>query len=171
MPASHLTRSKADAHEALYPKLDALTRQVEALSLRHPTAPVSPALRATAETLLYTMQPFLPVRRSLPPAAADLAGLATQLIQARAALDVFESANSAWHPDLKCRVWSLSGDPVPVRRLRPESNVLIKSAKEKRYFTGIREKLLRRIDAKAEEAYEQGYEDARLNKPMRESRL
>jgi hypothetical protein len=167
-----ITRSAADRHEALYPRLATLTAQAEAMAIKRPDAAVAATLATTAETLLYQTQAFLPGRKGgLPAAAADMAGLATQLGQALAALDVYEAANTAWHPELKCRVWIVTGNPLPVRRLRPETNLRFKSEKEKRYSAFIKEDLIRRMIAKSETAYEQGYDDAKQNKPMRESRL
>ncbi|RYE08102.1 MAG: hypothetical protein EOP22_14960 [Hyphomicrobiales bacterium] len=173
MPEKHLTRTRADQHEALYPRLEAMAAQAEAMAARRPGAAVPPGVRVTAETLLYDAQRFLPQRpaRGLVVAAREMAGLATQLGQARAALDVFEAAHTAWHPELKCRVWITAGDPLPVRRLRPETSARFKSEKEKRRSTYLREEVIRRMIAKSEMAYEQGYEDAKLDKPMRPSRL
>ena len=97
-----LTHERAAAHETLFIKLDALTRQAEAVALRRPDAAVPAETRAAAEALLYDAGKMLgehlhsahPGRRNkphrgLPAAAETFAGLATQLGQALAGLDAF----------------------------------------------------------------------------------
>lgn len=166
-----LTRVLADRHEALYPRVERLARQVEGAAARRPGAGVPAATRAVAETLLYDLAPFHPGRQGLVAGAPDMGGLATQLGQALAALDVFETSCSAWHPELRCRVWNVDGPPLPVRRLRPQSSVTIRSEKEQRHSSKVREGLIRRMIAKSEQAYEEGYRDANLGVPMRASKL
>ena len=113
-----LTRTKTEAHEALYPELERLTRQLEAMAARRAGAPVPPATAAIAADLLFDTQRFMGTRRGLPEVAADVGGLATQLGRALAQLDAFEAAHTAWQPDLKCFAWLLR-EPLPVKRLRP----------------------------------------------------
>lgn len=153
-----LTRQKAAAHEALYPELERLTRQLEAMAVRKPGALVPPATAAIAADLLFEAQRFAGVRRGLPEVAADVGGLATQLGRALAQLDAFEAANSAWDPRLKCFAWSLR-DPLPVKRLRQQSDSM-KTAKEQRESDGRRAKIVKLFMARVETAYEQGYRHA-----------
>ncbi|MEO7223780.1 MAG: hypothetical protein ABIY37_15025 [Devosia sp.] len=164
MTSNPLTRQKAEAHEALYPALERLTRQLEATAARNPSAPVPPAARAIAADLLFEAQAFgwnRPgrTRRDLPEPAADAGGLATQLGQALALLDTFEAAHSAFHPEHKCFAWLLA-DPLPVKRLRPQSAAIIRTAKETRDTDHMRQKILARFDEKYEEGYDKGYADA-----------
>jgi hypothetical protein len=155
-----LTRQKAEAHEALYPGLERLTRQLEAMAARNPSASVPPAARAIAADLLFDAQRFSAgVRRGLPEVADDLGGLVTQLGRALAQLDAFEAAHSAWNPDLKGFVWLLR-DPLPVKRLRQETAAVIKSAKDKRQSDFYRSEVLRLMNAKVADSYDQGYADA-----------
>ena len=160
MTKTPLTRQKAEAHEALYPGLARLTRQLEAMAARNPSASVPPASRAIAADLLFEAQRFSGgVRRGLPEVAADIGGLVTQLGRALAQLDAFEAAHSAWSPDLKCFVWLLR-DPLPVKRLRQETAAVIKSAKDKRQSAFYRTELVRLMNAKVSESYDEGYRDA-----------
>ena len=155
-----LTRQKAEAHEALYPELARLTRQLEAMAARNPSASVPPAARAIAADLLFDAQRFSAgIRRGLPEIAEDIGGLVTQLGRALAQLDAFEAAHSAWNPDLKGFVWLLR-DPLPVKRLRQETAAVIKSAKDQRESDHRRREVRRLIEAKASDSYDQGYADA-----------
>ena len=162
-----LTRQKAEAHEALYPELARLTRQLEAMAARNPSASVPPAARAIAADLLFEAQAFgwnrpNRTRRDLPEPAADVGGLATQLGQALALLDAFEAAHSAFHAEHKCFVWLLA-DPLPVKRLRPQSAAIIKTARRKRDMDHIREKILGRLDERYDEGYQAGLRDASVS--------
>ena len=119
-----LTRRKADAHEALFLRLSALTRQVEAMAARRPTAPVPEGLASLAEGALYEARQFAErrQRRDLPVAAPHCGALAAQLGTALAGLVAFEARNSRWDGVLQAQLWQLKGEkvPVPVRRLRPK---------------------------------------------------
>jgi hypothetical protein len=159
-----LTRQKAEAHEALYPALERLTRQLEAMAARNPAASVPPATRAVAADLLFEAQEFgwnrpSRTRRDLPEPAANVAGLALQLGQALALLDAFETAHSAWHPDHKCFAWLLV-DPLPVKRLRQQSAAVIKTAQQHRDADRMRKKIIARFDEKYDEGYREGYRAA-----------
>ena len=156
MPA--LNRTKTEAHEKLYPELERLTRQVEAMTKRNPAAPVPPATSAIAADLLFEAQRFSGGRRGLPEIAADVGGLATQLGRALARLDAFEAAYAAWDPRLNCFVWALR-DPLPVRRLRQQSATM-QTAQEERDGEAIRAKFMKRFTARIETAYEDGYRHA-----------
>lgn len=172
MTSSRFTRRKADRHEALYVRFARLAKQIEAIALRHPDLPVPEATRIIAEALFYDLGAFLPAQRSgLRPVPPAMAGLASELSQALAALDVFEAANSQWHPEHKARIWCVDGDPYLVRRLKPNVSVRIRDSRQEAYSSRIREQLIHRMIAKQEEAYEAGYADAQAGNPMRESRL
>ena len=161
--APTLTRHKTAAHEKLYPELERLTLQMEAMCKRNPAAPVPAAAAGIAADLLFEAQRFAGVRRGLPEVAADVGGLATQLGRALAQLDAFESAHAAWHPELKCFVWSLR-DPLPVRRLRQQSSAM-KTAREQREDEGMRAKVSKLFTARIERAYDEGYEHASEGRP------
>ena len=164
-----LTRDRAAAHETLFTKLEALTRQAEAVALRRPDAAVPAETRAAAEALLYDAGKMLgehvhnahPGRRKrphrgLPAAAETFAGLATQLGQALAGLDAFEAAHIVWNVDLKCFAWQLGPDEVmPVRRLRPE----LLRAPEKDRHSKSADHIRQKIVARFRERYEEGFED------------
>jgi hypothetical protein len=144
-----LTKTKAEAHEALYPALARLVAQLEAMAIRKPAAPVPAATRAIAQDLLFEAQAFTwnpphRARRPLPEPAADVGGLATQLGQALALLDAFEAAHSVWNADLRCFVWLLA-EPVPIKRLRPQASVR-KAARSSRAVEELRRKIAERIE-------------------------
>ncbi len=168
MREQRLTRDRAAAHEALFPKLEKLTRQAEAIALRRPEAPVPAETRAAAEALLFDARKMLgqQIRAAHPgrrkpgrdfPAASDtFAGLSTQLGQALAGLDAFEAAHTSWNVDLKCVAWQLGGDDtMPVKRLRPELLRAPEADRHDRTSEHIRQK----ITARFRERYEEGYED------------
>lgn len=157
----HLTRQRAERHEALYPQLQRLTAQVTQLAARRSSAPVPDATRDIARDLLFEAQSFAGARRprGLPEPAADLGGLATQLGRALSELDAFEAANSAWHAELRCFAWQFT-DPLPVRRLRPETAAIIKTNAQKRTADEMRRKIVARFDEKYEEGYEAGFRAA-----------
>ena len=170
MPEPVLTRARAAAHETLFTKLDALTRQAEAIAARRPAAAVPAETRAAAEALLYDAQLVLklshPKRRrlwgrGLPAAAGTFAGLATQLGQALAGLDAFEAAHSRWNTDLKCFAWQLDGEPLPVRRLRPELLLAAGSERESREADMMRRKIVARFEERYDEGFEAGLKAAR----------
>lgn len=139
-----LTRTKTEAHEALYPELERLTRQLEAMAARRTGAPVPPATAAIAADLLFDTQRFMGTRRGLPEVAADVGGLATQLGRALAQLDAFEAAHTAWQPDLKCFAWLLR-DPLPVKRLRQQTDIPPKTPQSSRAVEALRRKIAERI--------------------------
>ena len=174
MREQHLTRDRAEAHETLFTKLEALTRQAEAIALRRPDAPVPPETRAAAEALLFDarkmlgqkIRPAHPGRRKpgrdFPAAAETFAGLSTQLGQALAGLDAFEAAHTVWNVDLKCFAWQLNGDDaLPVRRLRPELLRAPDADRDDKNADYMRQAIVARIRARYEEGYEAGLEAAR----------
>jgi hypothetical protein len=167
-----LTRQKAQAHEALYPRVEKLTRQIEAIAARRPSAPVPPAARAIADALLFDAQAFATAARALPALAPDVAGLATQLGQALAALDAFEAAHAGWQADLNCFAWRLaSGATLPVQRLRPHVVETGRNRQLQREGARMRRELIRRIDAKFYDGYDQGYRDAQNGVPHQDANL
>lgn len=64
----HTTRLMAERHEALWLSLAALHKDAVALGAKKPTAPVSDALRISAEGLLSDCARSGPVRPAVPPA-------------------------------------------------------------------------------------------------------
>ena len=159
-----LTKTKAEAHEALYPALARLTAQLEAMAIRKPAAPVPAATRAIAEDLLFEAQAFGWARagrtpRGLPEPATDIAGLATQLGQALAILEAFELAHASWNADLNAFAWHVEGTSMPLKRLRQMPAAPKQSPKDERRKINYRKEVLRRFDIKIEEAYERGLRD------------
>lgn len=125
MPAPHAlsvtTHVLAARHEAVYLRLSALRRDIGAIAAKRPTAPVSEAVRVVAAGLIRDCAGFGRQRgEKLPEVATDLAGLAVQLGQAQARLDVFENQHAFWDTRLKARAWRVRPDPIPVMRLQPE---------------------------------------------------
>jgi hypothetical protein len=158
-----IDKALAAAHEALYLKLGRLTRQVETLAARKPDAALPAEMRTLAETLLRQARQFPPrgtLERGSIVKAGDLAGLATELGQGLAKLDLFEAAHSVWSVEHNCFVWKLRQDVVaPVARLRPKAVGFAKSAEEQRLDEHIKRELIRRINAKVSDAYEAGFAD------------
>jgi hypothetical protein len=165
MSTTHTTtKTKAQCHEALYPRLAALGRQIAAIAARRPAAIVPEGVRILAEGLLFDIRPFLAARprRDLPVAAPDYGALATQLGQALAALDVFEARHTSWHAALKCFVWRVrSEEPLPVGRLRPQT-VQQAPSRDKSEADKKHRKVMLRIQEKWDEAYERGKRDGAL---------
>jgi hypothetical protein len=164
-----IDKGKATAHEALYLRLDRLVRQVEALAARKPDAAVPAATQRLAAVLMSEVGRFhleATLDRGSNPGAKDLAGLATELGQALARLDLFETAHSVWSVEHNCFVWQLRRDELaPVARLRQKATGFAKSAKEKKEGQRIRRELYRLMDAKVSTAYEQGYADCQNGLP------
>jgi hypothetical protein len=126
-PLGEGTTSKAQAerHEALWLSLAALHKNTIALGAKKPNAPVSDALRISAEGLLADCAAFTRQRKErLPVAAPDLAGLAAQLGQALAALESWESRHTTWDERFNCRIWSLHTGYLPIMRLKPPAAAL-----------------------------------------------
>lgn len=156
-----VTAQTAAQHEALYLRLVALARQVEAVAKKRPEGAVSQTMRTLAEALFFDAQRFIGRRRALPFVAPDLAGLASQLGQALAGLEAFEAQHSFWDNAAKCFVWALPEETVlPVRRLKPKA--LTRPEQETAELKRIREKLPKMIKAKWAESYERGLRDGAL---------
>ena len=161
-----VTRVRAEAHEALVLKLDALLTELRPLAVRHHASPVPAALGTLVEGLLFDARPFAPRqhREALPVAAPDYGGLVIQLGQALAVLDAFEVRHAVWSPQHAAYVWRLGrGDPAPVARLRPR--LTRPPEADRRAGDRMRDAVVRRIDAKVEEAYERGLEEGRRGTP------
>jgi hypothetical protein len=161
-----VTPLQAERHEALVVRLEAVLRELRPLAARHPDVAVDAPLRTLAETLLFEMRRALPRqdREPFPQVAETFAALVVQLGQALAALEVFEVRHSLWSPPHQAYVWRLGrGRSQPVARLRPR--LAQQAEAERRDSDRMRREIVRRIEAKADAAYEQGYADAQNGKP------
>jgi hypothetical protein len=119
------TRAQAERHEALWLSLAALHKDTVALGAKKPNAPVSDAMRISAEGLLSDCAAFTRQRgERLPVAAPDLAGLAAQLGQALAALESWDSCHTSWDTRFSCRIWNLHRGYLPIMRLKPPAAAL-----------------------------------------------
>ena len=119
------TKVQAERHEALWLSLAALHKDTVALGAKKPNAPVSDAMRISAEGLLSDCAAFTRRRgERLPVAAPDLAGLAAQLGQALAALEGWESRHTGWDTRFNCRIWTLHSGYLPIMRLKPPAAAL-----------------------------------------------
>lgn len=145
-----VTHALAARHEALWLRLTALHGQIAPIAARRPLGLVSPHSLTIAEGLLREALPFLGTGERLPVAAADHGGLVTQLGQALAQLEHWESRNARWRPDLNAYVWLVAGDEIlPVRRLRPKLVMPIAERvdpKREAYIADLRIKLAKRIE-------------------------
>ena len=149
------TKSQAERHEALWLNLAALHKDVVALGAKKPDAPVSEALRISAEGLLSDCAAFTRKRgERLAVAAPDLSGLAAQLGQALAALESWESRHTTWDERFNCRIWSLHTGYLPIMRLRPPAAALSFKRNDP---ADMRNKLGRLIDGRQRMAYEEGF--------------
>lgn len=159
MPHEITTQAMAERHEALWISLSALHKDVIALGAKRPQALVSEPVRITAEGLLSDCAPFIRRRgERLPVAAPDLAGLAVQLGQARAALDAWEDLHTVMDARFNCKMWYLGGNDVPVMRLKPPTAVLRKPNKD---YAGMRDKLGHLIQVRMRGEFKRGYEAGR----------
>ena len=88
------TPARAARHATLVTRLTALLRQVELVAKSRPGEALSPAVLRLAEDLLFAAREFRPrgERRGLPAVAPDQAGLAVQLGQALAMLEMWAHA-------------------------------------------------------------------------------
>ena len=90
MPRENIA-GRVARHEALHAKLETLLTQVAAVAKSKPGEAVAPIVLALAGDLLFEAREFRPrgERRGLPGVAPDHAGLAVQLGQALAMLDIW----------------------------------------------------------------------------------
>lgn len=116
-----LNARQAQAHEALLVRICALHDQLKPLAAKHPEGSVSPFVTRLAAEMLGAVAWFAGEKRAGGVPAADLAGLAVQLSEARAKLEHFEAQHSAWHKDQNAHVWLLRNGTVPIKRLRPHT--------------------------------------------------
>ena len=121
----YTTKAQAERHEALWLNLSALHKDTIALGTKKPNADVSDAMRISAEGLLSDCATVTRQRgERLPVAAPDLLGLATQLGQALAALESWESHHTSWDTRFNCRTWNLNTGYLPIMRLKPPAAAL-----------------------------------------------
>ena len=85
------TPARAARHKTLATRLAALLKQVEAVAKSRPAETASPPVLRLAEDLLFEAREFRPrgERRGLPAVAPDQAGLAAELGQALAMLEMW----------------------------------------------------------------------------------
>ena len=151
----HISPRDAEAHEALVTRVLRLLKQAEAVAVRRPQEPVSPAVARLAADLLYDVGAFIPGSAGLPHAAPDYVGLAAQLGQALAGLEAFEARHTVWDGRLKAFAWQLAAGRVqPVARLRQPVAPL---SAEARQTHDLRRRLARRLAAKMDEKYALGF--------------
>lgn len=119
--APKTSRRMAERHEILFPKLQALTRQVEAMARRKPEQAVPEKLRTEAEALLFDAELFRQkMRGSAPPVAAPrMDGLAAQLAGAMTVLLGFEARYTQWDARFNEPVWKVPDVIMKIRRLAP----------------------------------------------------
>ena len=152
----NISAARAERHEALVLKLEALLHELRPLALRQPAAAVPEDLRALAEGLLYDAIAFAPrkERKLFPVAAPELGALALQLSQVLASLEAYEVRHTLWSREHGAYVWRLSrGDLTPVARLRPQ---LLQPAARSADADRYRDKVIGLIKARIAEAYEEG---------------
>ena len=149
----------AARHEGVFVRLAALAKQVEAGAKKRPEGAVSPAMRVTAEDVLFECREFIRTmrRRELPVAAPTLEGLSVQLGQAMAGLVLYETEHTQWDPARKAFVWVVEGEVRLVKRLKAQ--VLALPGDDKRKNDAMRDKVRKRIDEKLTEAYLRGMRD------------
>lgn len=153
------TKAQAERHEALWLSLAALHKDTIALGAKKPTAPVSDALRISAEGLLSDCAAFIRQRgERLPVAAPDLAGLAAQLGQALAALESWESHHTGWDERFNCRIWTLHTGYLPIMRLKPPAAAL---KAQRTDMDALRVKLADRFDGLRLRDFYNGFEAGR----------
>ncbi|MBJ3785934.1 hypothetical protein [Devosia sediminis] len=149
------TKIQAERHETLWLSLAALHKDTIALGAKKPNAPVSEALRISAEGLLSDCAAFTRRRNErLPVAAPDLAGLAAQLGQALAALEGWEAHHTTWDTRFNCRIWNLHTGYLPIMRLHPPAAALKFQRDDP---DAIRHKLVRMMESRQRQAYEEGF--------------
>jgi hypothetical protein len=161
MTEPHLTAARAERHEALVLKLEALLHELRPLALRQPAAAVPEDLRALAEGLLYDAATFAPrkERQPFPVAAPELGALALQLGQVLAALEAYEVRHTLWSREQGAYVWRLTrGGTTPVARLRPQ---LLKPAAKSAAADRHRAEVIRMIQARIDRAFAEGVEEGR----------
>ena len=144
-PTLPLTAARAARHEALYLRIAALAKQVEAVARTKPGQEVAGPVRSLAEDLLFEAREFRQrgERRGLVAAAPDHAGLAAQLAQALGRLDGFAAPHTGMNAsNILC--WQFAdGTQLPVQRLQPALQP--HAADRGDDMDDIRDKLTRRL--------------------------
>lgn len=165
-PLPRTTHSLAERHEALWLRLTTLHRDVSALAAKKPDAEVGGSERAMAEGLMAEARPFLSEGRSrLPVAAPLLAGLAVQLGQVLAQMETFENRHAFWDAGQGLRCWRVTGDPLPMTRLRQLGKVPQASSQGD---SKVRETFMRMMKNRERFLYQEGFrkgQAARLGPP------
>lgn len=160
------THILAERHEALWLRLTTLHRDVSALAAKKPEALVGDSVRIVAEGLIAECWPFLIQQKTaLPVAAPLLAGLAVQLGQALAQLEVFENRHAFWDGAQGLRCWRVCGEPLPIGRLRQVGRV---AAGTSNGDSALREKFMRMMKNRKRFLYQEGFrkgQAARLGPP------
>ena len=130
--APKTTSREAARHEALFPKLQALTRKVELIARKKPEQAVPETIRAEAGVMLFEIETFRQLRRprAVPPAAPHFGGLAAQLAEALTAMVAFETRYTQWDARFEEPVWKVPHGIMKIRRLapRPGSKAAIRAA-------------------------------------------
>lgn len=155
-PSPTISRHQADRHEALFPRLASLTKELQVRAARRPLAPVPEPMRLEAEGLLYQSGPFRlgRSRSGLACVAPHCGALAAQLGTALAELVGFEARHTRWDAELRGPVWLVEGAVLPVRRLQPkgrraaplDTKAAQAKAADKARMLELRERLILRID-------------------------
>lgn len=160
-----LTAARAERHEALVLKLEALLHELRPLALRQPAAAVPEDLRVLAEGLLHDAIAFAPrrEREPFPVAAPDLGALALQLGQVLAGLEAFEVRHTFWSREHNAYVWRLPrGETAAVARLRPQ---LLKPTAPTPADERRRAELITMFKARIDRAFDEGMAAGRIQRP------
>ncbi len=154
-PTPEIPRRMAERQEAVFARLQALARQVQAR--QRPGGAVPDRLRTEAEKLLFEAQCFRPdyAKHGLPAPAPHCGGLAAQLADALTALMEFETRHTQWDAVEGATMWAVSGATMPVRRLQPRpgskaaarAEAKARQVAERRaaYMVDLRAKLVERL--------------------------
>jgi hypothetical protein len=156
-PDREIPRRVAERQEAVFGRLQALAREVQALARQRSGRPVPDRLRQEAEKLLIEARCFYPdhARAGLPVLARHCGGLAAQLADALTALMAFETRHTHWDALEAETLWAVSGAKMRVRRLQPRpgskaaarAEAKARQAAERRaaYMVDLRAKLVQRL--------------------------
>ena len=158
MTEPHLTAARAERHEALVLKLEALLHELRPLALRQSAAAVPEDLRALAEGLLYDARDFAARRhrQTFPVAAPELGALALTLGQVLAGLEAYEVRHTLWSREHGAYVWRRSrGTTTPIARLRPQLLQVQTTVESERH----RAELTRLFKARIDRAFAEGVEE------------
>lgn len=160
-----ISPSLARRHEAVAVRLDALLRELAPIARKRPEGRVPPAVAESAARVLTEARPFGAVPVLSPGQSShdeSWAGLIAALVEARARLETFETAHSAW--DGHGRAWCTPGGPQPIARLRAAIKPRPGATTPAR-SNDVRQRLTARIDGMIVTAYQQGFADATEGRP------